>query len=368
MDNERITDCKTITGPDVYYGWPTITARADGELLIVGSGNRKEHVCPFGQVCLLRSPDGGETWTEPEVLVNGPLDDRDAGVLETAKGTLIVNWFSSVAWLNYLYRQETGEINWLAPETCAEWRPVREEIARSGNIREELGDWTIRSEDGGKTWSSRVPSVVNSPHGPIQASDGRLLYAGKRTQLPNNWRRGSSHEPGESGLAESLDDGKSWRWVSTIPQMPGHDVADYHELHLAECANGRLIAQIRNHGSPFEGETLQTESTDGGITWTVPHTIRVWGTPSHVLRLQDSRLLMTYGHRRAPFGNQARISDDSGQTWTEPIILSDDGKGTDLGYPSTAQLPDGNLVSVWYENFQDGNPAALRLARWSLPA
>ena len=32
----------------------------------------------------------------------------------------------------------------------------------------------------------------------------------------------------------------------------------------------------------------------------------VWGLPSHLLRLRDGRLLMTYGYRRAPFGNQAR--------------------------------------------------------------
>jgi len=37
----------------------------------------------------------------------------------------------------------------------------------------------IRSTDGGRTWSPRCSSIVNSPHGPIQLRDGRLLYAGK---------------------------------------------------------------------------------------------------------------------------------------------------------------------------------------------
>ena len=60
-----------------------------------------------------------------------------------------------------------------------------------------------------------------------------------------------------------------------------------------------------------------------------------FGLPSHLLRLRDDRILMTYGHRRAPFGNQVRISTDHGKSWSEPVIISGDGIGGDLGYPST---------------------------------
>jgi len=37
----------------------------------------------------------------------------------------------------------------------------------------------IRSTDGGVSWSARYDCLVNSPHGPIALSDGRILYAGK---------------------------------------------------------------------------------------------------------------------------------------------------------------------------------------------
>ena len=93
-----------------------------------------------------------------------------------------------------------------------------------------------------------------------------------------------------------------------------------------------------------------------------------------MLRLQDDRLLMSYGYRRKPYGNQARLSEDGGRTWSEPITLSGEPTGRDLGYPSTAQLDDGTLVSVWYEQRavgeRDGSgdqtlgPAALRMLRW----
>jgi hypothetical protein len=125
--------------------------------------------------------------------------------------------------------------------------------------------------------------------------------------------------------------------------------------------------QIRNHNAANSGETLQTESGDGGRSWAEPHPIGVWGMPSHLLKLRDGRLLTTYGHRRAPFGIQARVSGDGGQIWGEPMILSGDGLGGDLGYPSTVQIDDGRLVTVWYELMtQPRGKAVLRQATWSM--
>ena len=94
--------------------------------------------------------------------------------------------------------------------------------------------------------------------------------------------------------------------------------------------------------------------------------IGVWGLPSHLLRLADGRLLMTYGYRRKPFGNQARVSEDYGRTWSAALIVSDDGAGGDLGYPSTAQFADGSPLTVWYES-RLGLPGAVLLqTRWVL--
>ena len=137
-------------------------------------------------------------------------------------------------------------------------------------------------------------------------------------------------------------------------------------MHAVEAAPGRLIAHIRNHNPKSAGEPLQRESTDGGRTWTTPHEIGVWGLPSHLLKLADGRLLMSYGHRRKPFGNQVRLSDDAGRTWSEPIGLSVDGAGGDLGYPSTVQLDNGQLVTAWYEKMKGSSLAVLRQARWQL--
>ena len=127
-----------------------------------------------------------------------------------------------------------------------------------------------------------------------------------------------------------------------------------------------MIVHIRNHNTKNAGETLQSESTDGGKTWSVPHSIGVWGFPSHLLRLQDGRLLMSYGYRRGSMGNQARLSEDEGNSWSDPMIISDNADNYDLGYVTTVEFDDGELLSVWYEKMAGSSKAVLRQARWSL--
>jgi sialidase-1 len=303
----KVIDTKVISQQaNLYHGWPTVVRRQNGELWLSWSGGRESHVCPFGQLCAMTSRDEGESWTFPRVLLDSATDDRDSGVLETAKGTLLATTFTSLAYEDSFTKAtmmaEHTDKGWVSktmpPERFARWKAAHERL-NDEERRAELGEWIIRSTDGGKTWSPRIPTVLNSPHGPIQLKDGRLLYAGKQL------------------------------WTK-------------------------------------EKKIGVAESKDGGKTWTIPHPIGVWGLPSHLLRLRDGRLLMTYGHRRKPFGNQARLSSDNGQTWSEPMIISGDGIGGDLGYPSTVELGNGTLLTVWYEKMKDQPHAVLRQAIWKM--
>lgn len=361
----KVIETKVISHqPQYYHGWPTVVRRVNGDLWLSWSGGRESHVCPFGQVHAMTSRDEGKTWTFPRVLLDSATDDRDSGVLETAKGTLLVTTFTSLAYEDSFKKAaamaELTDKGWVSkampPDRYARWKAAHERL-NDDERKAELGEWLIRSTDGGKSWSNRIPTVVNSPHGPIQLKDGRLLYAGKQL-----WTGGK-----KIGVAESKDDGMSWQWLAEIPTRKGDDAEKaYHELHAVEAADGTILAQIRNHNTASKGETLQTESKDGGRTWSEPHSIGVWGLPSHLLRLRDGRLVMTYGHRRKPFGNQARVSTDNGRTWGEAVILSGDGIGGDLGYPSTVELSDGTLLSVWYETMKEPKLAVLRQATWRL--
>ena len=336
-----------------YRGWPTLARTRKGRLLLVCSGGRESHVCPFGRVELVVSSDGGESWSEPQILMDSPIDDRDAGVVEAADGSLLVTTFTSLAYED----RWNKELRHADTEQAKRWRSVQMRTTPAER-RRLLGTWMLRSPDGGLTWSAPYRVPVNSPHGPVLLSDGRLLYAGKSLWGPEDW----------VGVAESTDHGVTWRRLAAIPTRPGDDRANYHELHAVAAADGRLIAHIRNHNERNYRETLQSESTDGGRTWSVPRPIGVWGLPSHLLRLRDDRLLMSYGYRREPFGIQARVSEDHGRSWSPPITVTDDGFDHDLGYPSTVERNDGRLVTVWYERIEETRLAVLRQVVWGLDA
>ena len=349
----KILDLKKISkSPEMYHGWPTLSLLQNGEMVLAWSGGREGHVCPFGQVHYMKSRDGGEHWCWPRVILDSGLDDRDAGVLETRSGTLLVTTFSSLAY-EPIFRRALASGDWDS-KRIRRWTAAHNRLDSEARER-ELGQWMIRSEDGGKSWSRQYDSIVNSPHGPIQLMSGRLVYAGK--ELWTDRQR--------VGLCESSDDGKSWRWLSEIPARDGDDPRNYHELHAVEMPDRRIVVHIRNHNPSHAQETLQCESSDGGRSWTKPRSIGVWGLHSHLLGLADGRVLMTYGYRRPPFGNQIRISED-GRKWSAPRTISDDGASVDLGYPSTVQLKDGTFVTVWYELPRNASNAVLRQARWVL--
>ena len=82
-----------------------------------------------------------------------------------------------------------------------------------------------------------------------------------------------------------------------------------------------------------------------------------------MIRLQSGALAI-YGSKDENYC--AAFSSDEGKTWSEPMIVSGDGAGGDLGYPSTVQLEDGSLVTVWYEKLAGSTLAVLRQATWRI--
>ena len=59
-----------------------IVRRCGGELNIAFSGDRDSLTCPWGKTEIVRSSDEGN-WSAPVVVRNTPLDDRDAGLVES---------------------------------------------------------------------------------------------------------------------------------------------------------------------------------------------------------------------------------------------------------------------------------------------
>lgn len=332
--------------PNRYIGWPTITKTSSGELLSVFSGNRDGHVCPYGITQMIRSKDNGKTWSKPETINNTPLDDRDAGIIETEKGTWIVSWFTSLA---FDTKQNYAE--------HPEWKRHTEKLSKETKTK-WLGNWVRRSTDKGKTWEEPVQQLVTAPHGPIELKDGRLLYVG------------TANISDEKKLAveESTDDGKSWKLLSIISIPKNESIDPYSEPHIVEMTDGKLLAMFRyNPDDKGKSFLRQTESYNGGITWTETRKTDIWGFPPHILQLKNGWLLVSYGVRKIPYSERACISKDGGETWDieNEIILSSSNSG-DLGYPASVQLDDGSILTIYYQIDKAGEKTSLMQTYWKL--
>ncbi len=349
--------------PGRYIAWPTIAKTHRGELITVFSGDRDAHVCPWGKTQMIRSQDTGKTWTQPVTINNTVLDDRDAGIIETVKGTLVVSWFTSLAFANpeqvdWQNLPESTLISWqrhrdkLGPETCKRW----------------LGNWARRSTDGGTTWSDPINTIVSTPHGPIQLSDGRLLYVGRNYPVGD----ATSSRPQETqhlAASTSYDDGKTWQITGYIlaPDFVKPGTNAFHEPHVVETAEGHLISMFRHHGNPGQYYLWQSESADHGQTWTPLHQTDIWGYPPHLIRLRNNWLLVTYGRRKPPYSERSCISRDNGKTWdTENEITLCIAPNSDLGYPASVQLEDGSIYTVYYQIEKPGEKTCLLGTHWKI--
>jgi hypothetical protein len=311
-----------------------------GELVAVFSGDRDAHICPWGKTHLVRSGDDGETWSTPQVIRDSPLDDRDAGVIETARGTLLVSWFSALSF-----------------ESIADYREYSDTLSDETRQR-DLGNWVMRSEDGGSSWDEPIRVNASTPHGPVQLRDGRILYLGVGTV------------DGERSIVaeESVDDGRTWNVISTVT----HPLETAHrglgEPHLVETASGKLVGLFRVGGDDMSERFLyQADSEDGGHTWTPARVTPMLGFPPHLIRLHDDRLLVVYGRRLAPFGQRLCVSRDEGATWeVEGEGQVQSAPNDDLGYPASAQLADDSILTVYYQIDQAAEKTCLMGTRWRL--
>ena len=349
-----------------YLAWPTIARKQDGELLVSFSGDREEHACPFGKTQLLRSSDNGETWSEPETINNTSLDDRDAGVVVLSSGTIVISWFTAPTWKSV---KSFEERKLYREEQLAAWRRHLVKVSEEDRQR-WLGNWTRRSTDGGQTWEQPVKSIASTPHGPIELRDGRLLYVGIDDVF--------AESPALLAV-ESVDEGRSWRQLGTMPIPDGDRYGSYCEPSVVELPTGRLVCLWRHQPDEFEVATRmmrQTESDNGGRTWTETHSTPIMGYPPHLRLLASGDLLATYGRRVSPMGQRACLSHDGGETWDieNEIVLRDDGPemdlgwppGWDLGYPASLELEPGELLTVHYQIDPPDHKPSIQATRWSL--
>ncbi len=347
-----------------YQGWPTVTRDENGTLYAASSGHRLGHVCPFGKNLLYVSHDDGETWSAPRIINDSVLDDRDAGLCYLGDGKLLLSWFN-------LSREFYWNGNMAASVCNSHAQPYGAELAEGMMkswklLPDELvkpGCYVRLSRDYGEHWEEPVMLPVSSPHGPTLLQNGKILYFGKESA--------SESKNGKNGIAayESADDGKTWERLATIqlPDIVGPN--DCHEPYAVQLPSGRILGAIRAHGPnmPHGFSILLCHSDDNGKTWSIPSPTGFDGAPPHLFLHSSGAVVLTYGRRIKPFAEIARISYDGGETWGEEIVLDDRSADSDLGYPSTTELSDGSLITVYYQKFPGDKKCSILYTKWELP-
>ncbi|NMA42991.1 MAG: exo-alpha-sialidase [Oligosphaeraceae bacterium] len=342
-----------------FFGWPSIARQTNGTLVAVTSGLRTEHVCPWGKTVLFRSYDNGLTWTDPEVLNNTPLDDRDAGIISLGGQRLAVTWFTSNT---YAYKVEFKD-----PATGL-WDEKHRDMGvvldtwTDELVNKYFGSW-IRVSPDGNYWGETLRAPVGSPHGFIVLKDGRWLYFGKKWPLTQAGLKTRLNHGVPVIAAISADEGKNWEILGEVPNTS--NPKDYAcEAHVIELDNGELLGAVRID-NPYR--TLVTRSKDGGRSWTEMADIGINTAPPHLIRHSSGAIILTYGYRVDPLGERARISFDGGQTFEKEIILRDDAPYGDLGYAASVEMSDGNIFTIYYQVMESENEqCSLQGTIWKL--
>ncbi|MFL5575506.1 MAG: sialidase family protein [Gemmatimonadaceae bacterium] len=296
---------------------PKIAYGADGSLdalYVVGKvvpGKR----FPLGALRLVRSADGGATWSAPVTVTDdGDFGSHNFHALHAAPGGALY-----VAWLD----------------------------GRAG----KSAAYMTRSADGGRTWSPNV-RVAGGEACPccrtsVATGKGDTVYVAWRQVYPGNVR--------DVVVARSADGGATWNepvrvhadgWVfDGCPHAgPSLQVDGAGRLHVAWWTGKEGAAGV-----------FYARSDDGARSFGAPVALGVarFSRPAHVqLALgEEGRVVAAWddGTRKTP-QVVVRVSSDGGATFGDPVTASAPGRAA--GYPVLAVA--GRRVTVaWTEQSAD---------------
>lgn len=348
-----------------YFAWPTVVRTKDDAIVAACSGFRLEHICPFGKAVIAVSKDDGETFTPPQVVIDTILDDRDAGLCAFGKNGLIVTSFNNSAdFQKNRYKSPFGSKEYRARRSYVLSYYKRIDKKRA---EEAFGSEFRISFDGGVTFGPTYKSPVTSPHGPIELLDGTILWVGRV-------------------FTENVPlDGKCLE-VYTVDPLSGkmkcvgeiEDVfiddekIDSCEPYALQLPNGKIVCHIRVDREKKDKRVFtlyQSESSDNGKTWTTPRPILdvTGGAPAHLMLHSSGSLVCCYGYRNDPPAVKAIVSKDGGESWSEPFVVCDKIAPTwDMGYPSSVELKDGSILTVFYAHTDPNGPANILTQKWRM--
>ena len=298
-------------------------------------------LCADIDVATVRSTDGGQTWTRPEIAMDaGPGHTNGCG------DPCIVQDNSGRIWLQSLVCHFAGGASL--------------NVSKTGWDKDKTGQWgMVYSDDDGKTWSKDYVNptrqikkeewntILAGPGNGIITRDGTIVFPAQIWQNDANPRSMST-------ICYSKDGGKTWVYGNGVPHRTS-------ECQVVELEDGAIMINCRNE--TWAGKRVVYVTRDLGKTWqehetncsalvepTCQASIINVNSPKH------GRLLLFSNPKKYPRSFMTlRVSRDDGKTWNEGVLYD---TRRCMGYSCVAMVDDEN-VGIIYEtchtNEKNGN-------------
>ncbi len=291
-------------------------------------------LCADIDVATVRSTDGGQTWTLPEVSFDaGPGGTNGCGdpcILQDKKGRI-----------------------WMQALVCHFGGGASLNVSKTGFGKNETGQWgMVYSDNDGKTWCKEYMNVTKQ----VKKDEWTCILAGPGNGICTKkgyivfpaqiWQNGANPRC-RSTICYSKDNGKTWKMGTGLPCASS-------ECQIVELLDGSIMINCRNEGGG--GKRVIYVTKDMGETWE-PHETNRSGLnePSPqpcqggfvaVQTRKYGRLLLFSNPQVYPRALMiVRASKDDGKTWNEGIMYD---KRRCMGYSCMA-MTDPDNVGIIYE-------------------
>lgn len=327
-----------VTGENrdcITYRIPGMIRTSNGTMLACFDARYENHLDLSSDidVAVVRSEDGGRTWTDPVVAMDaGPGKGNGCGdpciLQDTTTGRI---WLQALA------------VHFDRNPCLLRSRP--------GYDPQDTGQWEmVYSDDDGKTWSSNInitreikqtqwTTILAGPGCGICTSKGVIVFPAQIWDM-------KARPACRSTICHSADHGKTWHYGTGVPHRTS-------ECQVVELEDGALMLTCRNE--TFGGKRVVYTTHDLGKTWQ-PHSTNVNtlndpACQASLIAVNSSKygrlLFFSHPDSKPKLRNHMSIhvSRDDGKTWSKGLVYD---VRECWGYSCLA-LVDDETLGVIYE-------------------
>ena len=307
--HSRLWAAGTLQAQDV---WEPQTSGSPASLRGISAANVQTCWASGSAGTVLRTTDGGETWSSVSPPHTGDQDFRDIEAFDDQTAVIM-----SAGEIDRVYRTENGGQTWAMTYEHPDGKAFFDGMA----FGDELHGWImsdpidgrlliLKTVDGGKSWQplprEQSPAVESGEAG-FAASGTNLLAIGKHELMIALGGSDPDSNSVASRMVATQDGGKTWEFHSVpIARNPSSGM-----FSIARADQKHWVAVGGNYKRADESSENFVTSSDGGQTWKKPVGLAPSGYRSVVAvgKHSSSKFLLAAG----PSGTD--LSNDFGQTW-----------------------------------------------------